>query len=73
MNNSFHASFRTCKPTGEPMLGKLKACMVGGEEDFGMQGRSAMFLQFDIYKCSPDNYCKPFGSTGISAILGYVW
>ena len=37
-----------------------------------MEGRSAMFLQFDIYKCSLDTFCKPFGTTGLSAMLGYV-
>ena len=49
----------------------LKACMV--DIDFNRTfNPAAMRLEFDIYLCPLDTYCKPFGDTGPSALFGYV-
>ena len=55
----------------DPIVGKTKACVV--DINFNvMKGRSSMLFEFDIYECSVETYCKPFGDKGMAAMLGYV-
>ena len=43
----------------------VKACMV--DYDYVM---GAISFELEIYLCPLDTYCKPFGDTGLSAVLG---
>jgi len=59
------AKIGTCHPMNEPILGKIDACKVSKD-----LGRSTLLFKFNIVECPLDTYCKPFGDTGVSAMLG---
>ena len=67
--NQNHIFFRTCKPTGNPIL-KFPICLTG-------QGnkKSIPFIQFEVVECGLDEFCEPYPqSEDILPIeFGYVF
>ena len=60
--NSF---FRTCKPTGDPLL-KVEVCLTGNGNKKSLPG-----LQFIIVECGADEFCEPVPMNFDG--LGYVF
>ena len=61
--NSF---FRTCKPTGDPLLGKVTVCLTGKGNK-----KSLPLFQIVIVECGADEFCEPVGSD--ENAFGYIF
>ena len=50
--NKINSFFRTCKPTGDPLL-KVEVCLTGNGNKKSLPG-----LQFIIVECGADELCE---------------
>ena len=64
--NSF---FRTCKPTGDPLL-KVEVCLTGNGNK-----KSLPLFQFIIVECGADEFCEPadYDENAFGPAFGYIF